>query len=268
MKTYMCWIPAIVLLMLISCKTQTHLQNNGHTDAFVNEIIYDMTTPNTPPNGYPHGVPVEWDWQHGPVIQQDKLPAGFTAMIPWGVVYRDLTDSKDSNTRVELSNIKAYILSKSAGKWTLIKNDQVKGALYPEKIDEETTNPPISPNIRIEPSANPSCKIVHGRTWHHFPSSRVSIDSADFGGLYVIYSARLIIDNPTLPDDRAIAKYLMQAGGDWWRDLTAPFRFENGHYFNNNGIAVSRFKYITNQWSAIHMTTLNSDQLKSNPPPN
>jgi hypothetical protein len=226
------------------------------------EVNYDMTQPNGPDPAYPHGVPTSWDWRNGPVIHRALPPPDFYAYTSWGGINRDLTDSQDTNTRIHVTNIKAYILSKS-GVWRVIQDARLGGALYPEDLDE-TNNPPISANIRTEPDGNPSGKILHGRGWHVFPSSRASINPADVAGVYVTYSARLIVDDPSRPDDRSIARYMMNVGSDWWRSLSAPFKSD---FSNNVGVFTSRFKYLNTNWQAVHGTTLTLAQLNANPPP-
>lgn len=249
----------LCLVVLVSCKENSNDQDLEIDMTLINEIIHDMYSPNTG-NGYPHGVPKSWDWCNGPIIRAtSEVPTDWTAVISWGTIYRDLTDADDSNTRIELSNIRLCMLDKTTGEWIIKSNAQVEGILLTEDLDQ-VNHPAISANIRIEADGNPSGKILHGRTWHFFPKSRSSFTPANAGGWYVIYSAKLIVDDPNLPDDRSKSRYIMNAGADLWKSLSAP-------YPNNGDVAISRFKYITNEWTDIHMTTLSWEKLKANPPP-
>lgn len=226
----------------------------------VQDVVFDMTLPNSAngPDGFPHGVPDTWDWYGGPVLHSPLPPDGWTAFIPWGVIYRDLTDSPDSNTRVSIRRIKGYVLDKTDSSWSLLSDGEAGGSFYEEDISSNVSIP--FSTRRVEPDSSVSAVIPHGYTWHFFPDNRASIDPDRVAGLFAVYSARLILDSASKTDDRAYARYLMQAGSDWWQSLSAP-------YPANAGVGGSRFDYITTEWSEITLTTLTGKELAQNPPP-
>jgi hypothetical protein len=193
-------------------------------------------------------------------------PSGYTSGTAWAVVYRDHTDSKDTNTRVAVTNFRGYLLDTS-GHWTLVENASgrtIGGSRWPENFGGN----PISDASRVEPDGSLSQYMLHGYTWHFFPT-RMSYTPGTVVGFLSTYSARLVVDNPNLPDDRSSAKYLFASGGDWWRSLTAPFNGQgpNCSLWNNCEIGYSRLKYVTNNWQRIIYTNVPADLLTKYPPP-
>ncbi len=75
--------------------------------------------------------------------------------------------------------------------------------------------------------------------------------------------ARLILDGPSGPDDRAQARYLLDVGADYWQSLTAQW----DNWETNGDAAIGRFKYVGSEWRAFNMTTLSGEELQANPPP-
>jgi hypothetical protein len=222
-------------------------------------IIADMQPPH---EGRPNGVPDSYDWVQGPRIGMGNDPQNFTAMIAWGQVYEDAQGNPATNTRVQIRDIKAYMLSKQDGTWYQLQNSrQVEGAAYREDFVDNYSKPA---DIREYWDGSISVKPGGGYNFHFWPATgRVSIDPKDIAGMFTTAQARLIVENPELPDDTAEARYLMNIGADYWLDLAADW-----DYFNTNAdIAMGKFKYVTTEWQAFNMTTLSEEELLSNPPP-
>jgi hypothetical protein len=95
-------------------------------------------------------------------------------------------------------------------------------------------------------------------------AGRQPFDRADLGGVYATYQAKLVVNNPSLPDDRAKARFLAYTGLDYWRDLTSGWAPGQP---NNGEAGHGRMKYVTNNWRAINMTTVSAATLRTNPPP-
>jgi hypothetical protein len=222
-------------------------------------IISDMKLPH---EGKPHGVPEHYGWAKGPGMESGNDPAAFGAIIAWGQVYEDAEGNPAKNTRVQLKDIKAYLLSKKDGKWRFIQSSRdVAGAAYVEDFAGDVNKPA---DIRKEADGSMSVKAGGGYNFHFWPSTgRVEMDPEDIGGVFTTIQARLIIDDPNMPDDRAKARYLLNMGGDYWLNLNAKW----DNWTTNKGIAMGRFKYIKPEWQAFNMTTLTEDELRKNPPP-
>ena len=228
----------------------------------IQQIADDMALPH---EGYPHGVPSGWDWAQGPVVRPDanNPSTNFTAATGWFQVYRDTSDSQDTNTRVQVRNPKVWFKLKSTDQWKLMSGTPgVDGAFYVENFANDSNTASNAMNLSDGSSA---AKLAHGHNWHFWPSSgRFSIDSTDIAGIVVTVQARLIVDDPSQTDDRDVAKYILDAGGDYWLSLSAAWQAD---YSANKDFGIARFKYVTNDWRAFNLTTLTLQELQANPVP-
>ncbi len=214
--------------------------------------------------GCPYGVPLGYSWQANPEVQVEFPPDGFSAIIGWGQVYQDCSvSSVPSNLRVHLRRMKVYGLSKSTGRWTLMQStSDFTGSTYSPSYDSCC----IGTNVRQE-SEGISFVPLAGRPFHFYPKSRASINGPDISGIFVTMEGRLILDNPTGPDNTAQAKLMLGSGVDWWRDLTAPFVSD---FSNNRGAIQGKLKFLTKDWKAFNGHTFKDyriTSLTSNPPP-
>lgn len=248
---------------------------DGYTDA-INELC--ATPANTvnsigliagdrilPHEGLPHGVPESFDWYSNPRIGwgTDMMTGNFTAFIVWGQVYEDSGNSPAINTRIQIRNIRAYVLDKQDNTWSMIQShESVEGAAYREDFAGDEN---IVANVRDEADGGISVTVGDGYNFHFWPpDGRVLLDPERIGGIFTTAQARLVVDNPDLPDDRAQARYLMNMGADYWLDLAVQWRAD---WTANGDVAIGRFRYITSDWQAFNMTTLTPYELCQNPPP-
>jgi hypothetical protein len=225
----------------------------------IKEILYDM---NPPHESSPHGVPATYNWASGPRISMGNYPKDFKAMIAWGQLYEAATGNPATSTRVQIRNIKAYMLSKQDGKWHLLQSSKrVEGGAYREDFAGDVSRPA---DIRSEADGSVSVKAGQGYNFHFWPTTgRVPIEPDDVGGIFTTVQARLIIGNSHEKDDRSEARYLLSMGGDYWLDLTAKW----DNFTTNADIGIGKFKYVTTEWQAFNMITLSSAQIYQNPPP-
>ncbi|HEY9770125.1 MAG TPA: hypothetical protein V6C71_16825 [Coleofasciculaceae cyanobacterium] len=226
----------------------------------VKTIIYDMTPPH---EGIPKGVPENLDWASQPRLSMGNNPGNFQAMTAWGHLYEDATGNPAVNSRVQIKNIKAYMLGKQDGKWHLLQSSQkVEGAAYRE---DYAGNASKSADIRYEKNDSISVKAGKGYNFHFWPTTgRVSIDPKNVAGIYTAVQARLVIDNPRLADDRSKARYLLGMGGDYWKSLNAQW---DSSWTTVGDIGIGKFKYVKKRWRTFTMTTLSATQISQNPPP-
>jgi hypothetical protein len=231
------------------------------------DVIYDMTQPNGPDPAYPHGVPAHWDWRNKPILYNGgKPPVDWEGFVAWGGIHRDLSQSNDSNTRIEISNIQAYFLSRQTGLWTKVQDEpSTNPDVWREEEAIKTLPYFVRAGWRQEPGGTISVKLPQNYLYHFWAPKKVAFDAADLARVYVVCRARLIVDNPNLPDDRHLAKYMIQAGADWWRHSEAE---DPNNFQNNAPMASSRFTYIRNDWVEIHAADTQSlADLNANPPP-
>lgn len=222
-------------------------------------IIYDMTPPH---EGKIRGIPKSVDWVLRPRVGMGSNSEGFKAMTAWGQLYEDSQGNPATNSRVQIKNIQAYMLSKRDGKWHLLQSSKiVDGDAYREDYVGNINKPA---DIRKESDGSISVKAGQGYNFHFWSANgRVSIDPNDVDGIFTTVQARLVTDNPQQPDDRSTARYLLSMGGDYWLNLTTQW----DQWATNGDIGIGKFKYVTPNWQAFNMITLSPTKIRQNPPP-
>jgi len=254
-------LPAALFLGVCDCqkKDPTSPPRESSTVNSIQVIINDMTLPH---EGSPHGVPLNYDWAVRPRVGMGNNPGTFRAMTAWGQIYEDAAGNPSSNSRVKIRNMRAFLLGKKDGKWHVLQaSRKVEGAAYREDFEGDVNKPP---DIRQEPDTTVSVTAGGGYNYHFWPSTgRSSIDPNDVGGIFTTVQARLILDDPAGPDDRASARYLLSMGGDYWLSLSAQW----DNFKTNGDIGIGRFKTVRVEWQAFNMTSLTADDLRRNPPP-
>ena len=224
----------------------------------IETIIYDMVPPH---EGIPKGVPINTGWALGPRVGMGDNPKGFKAMTAWGHLYEVVEGNPATNSRVQIKNIQAYMLSKQDGKWHLLQSSKkVEGAAYREDYTDNVNKPA---DIRYEKDGSLSVKTSPGYNYHFWPASRAIIDPNHVSGIFTTVQARLILDNPQKIDDRSKARYLLSMGGDYWQSLNAHW----DNWTTNGDIGIGKFKYVKTEWQAFNMTTLSPTEIRQNPPP-
>jgi hypothetical protein len=212
--------------------------------------------------GNPHGVPLSYDWALGPVIEMGNNPDGWQAITSWGALYEAAEGNPATNTRVNIRNMQAYLLQKSSGKWLLLQNtSEPTGAAYIENFSGDANKPA---DVRTEADGTISATAGGGYNFHFYPENRASINPNDVGGIVVVVQARLIVADPSKPDDRNIARYLLGSGADYYPALTGSWP---GNADHNPGVAIGKMKYVQSDWRSFSMTTMTQAQLQNNPPP-
>jgi hypothetical protein len=236
------------------------------TDApdIVAQLAGDMLGAN---EGHPHGIPSDWGFYAGPVISDGNHAntscnngSPCRAMDYWGTVYIDDHGNPSTNTRVNIRNCQVLWLNSSTNQWTKWGPDTAPEGVedYPERFD----GPATPTNVRMEPDKSTSVLPAVGKTTHFYgPYPRIPIDPDHFAGVVSVCEMRLVLDNPAGLDDRAVARFLGNVGGDFYPSTTG------GGIANNRGIGGGKFKYVRTDWRSFAMTTLPEKQLKSNPPP-
>lgn len=223
------------------------------------EIAADMTGMN---EAMPQGVPASYNWAVGPVLTMGNNPMGWQAITAWGVVFVPVQGNPATNTRVNIRDVQLYLLQQSTGNWLLLQNtSQPQGADY---LDDFSGDISMPGDVRTEPDGTISVTAGGGYCFHFWPQDRASINPNDIGGVLALIQARLIVGDPSLPDDRDIAQYIAGAGADYYPALTGGWP---GNLDYDPGVGNGKLKYVQNDWRFYAMTTLTADQLAANPPP-
>lgn len=255
------WLPLRVLgdQVEIEWLDEWDLDQPGRQINSVQEIYGDMTLCH---DALPHGVPEKFGWQKCPRVGMGNNPGEFEALMPWGQVYVCQEGNEASNTRVELRNLETWYLSRKDGRWHRLSYDfTVDGAAYVEDFVDDIS---IPADDREEKSGTRSIRTVEGYNYHFWsPTGRVSIDPQDIDGVFSTCQARLILHDQALPDDRDQATYMLSVGADYWKALDSQW----DQWKTNGDIGIGRFKFISSEWKAFNMHTLDEATLRSHPPP-
>lgn len=204
-----------------------------------------------------------------------KSAAWWTHIVPWMVIF-DGVGNAATNTRVELRQLKAYYKSRSTGQWVLLSQGAIEGQNYPKYLNAVTAG---DPDIRSlgggTVSVLPPPTELH---FHGWCCGRALPDPTDIAAIHITTQARLAVNDPNRPDDRAAARYLVQVGGDYYPDASlnvAAFAPDSW----NPGIGLSRSKLVGNTWQSYSFTTINVgaqvpggasisvEELRAAPPP-
>jgi len=195
------------------------------------------------------------------------------AILPWLVLF-DGVGHASTNTRVHFRNMKAFYKSKRTGQWVSWGSSPgVSGHPTPKSY---LMNGSIPEDKRVNSDGSVELKppTDSSLAWHGWWSlGRVSIDPADIDAVFLTVQARLVADNPSLPDDRSAARLLIQIGADYYIDTNTSWTVPTP------GVGVSRAKLITNDWQAFSFTTfsdvgiqepgggITEAAFRANPPP-
>jgi len=245
----------IIAVLLAMCLTPS-FASAANT---LNTIISDMTDP---PDTKPHGVPADYDWAQGPTTRHiEDVPTEtirrFHAVTAWGQVYIPVTGNPARNTRVQVRNLKTYVLRKPDMTWHLIQHGPIVGAAYKENFSMGVN---IPADIRREPSGGISVMLIKGFNFHFYHEHRAPFNPNTDAGFFITAEARLIPNDPAQPLDMKQARLIMNVGADVYENYedTPTYAPE---------IGVGRFKYVTPAWQSFNMTTLKPSQIRQYPPP-
>ena len=179
-----------------------------------------------------------------------KSDAWWNALLPWLVVF-DGVGHTATHTRVQVRQMRTYVLSRRTGQWQRVGADAaIDGELYPKTL----TGAPVSrADLRQEPDGSTSIGVPGGEgVFHGWSGTRQQIDPADVMAVHVTLQARLMAHRF---DDREQARLLIQVGADYYPDRnTSPSAFAPETY--NPGVGLSRAKRVSNAWQAFNFTTI------------
>lgn len=226
----------------------------------IETIITDMQPPHA---ALPHGVPQSYDWLAGPRLKLGNHPGAYRAMTAWGQLYEAAAGNPAWNSRVQIRNLKTYMLSRRTQKWKVLQASRaVTGAAYREDFLNDINQPA---KIRHEADGSISVRAEKGYNFHFWPSGgRVWIDPDDVDGLFTTVQARLILDQPTQIDDRSRATFVLNVGADYWVNLTS---YKYGSRQLADEVGMGKFKVVTSDWQSFNMITLSEADVRKHPPP-
>jgi hypothetical protein len=238
----------------------------------IDEVIKDMSS-----KSEAMVIDPRFSWQYEPAITMyaprgDAIPSWWTGNRPeW--TYDVLTwftaleaeGNGATNTRVQIKDLRFYILSEKNRTW---KQHDFKAApgtdlwKYPFAYDSG------NPGVRNESSGGISMKPKYPN-FHHGYGNPITIDPRDVRAVFVAMEFRLVVDDPNRPDDRNSARYVVDAGGDYWPG-NGQGTWSLGYA---PGMGNGRMMLATKDWRTATMLIPNTrngatmEEMRNNPPP-
>ncbi|MDO5083212.1 hypothetical protein EII34_07190 [Arachnia propionica] len=274
----------------------------------VQNMIDDMTLPNdgTVAGQYPYfGSHAGWAekarvvmgnipkgsnapdyWRDAVISGKYKYDTDWKALQPWIAIFT-LSDNQATNTRVEVSSIRAYILSKKTNQWELFEDHPTSGGIFDEGYAH-------LPHVQADERQDGGFTLVKPpaadarQIYHSWGEPKALKDPSDIKAVHVRVFTRLVLDDPNGPDDRHLAKYALQVGADYYPEVGSTVNDADllmkgqGKWFP--GVGISRAVQVTNEQRLTSFTTLdaavqepggsknpngslNVEEFRKNPPP-
>ena len=225
-------------------------------------------------------------WRHAVISGKYKGETDWKALQPWVAIFT-LTDNQATNTRVEVSSIRAYILSKKTNQWELFEDHPTTGGIFNESyqhLEGVNADERFSGDFTlVKPPAADARQI-----YHSWGEPKALKDPSDIKAVHVRVFTRLVLDDPNGPDDRHLARYALQAGADYYPEVGSTVNDADllmkgeGKWFP--GVGMSRAVQVTNEQRLTSFTTLdaavqepggskdpsgslNVEEFRKNPPP-
>lgn len=238
----------------------------------IDQVIADMSSPS-------EVIPIDprFNWQYNPEITMyaprgDAIPSWWTAERPtwcysvlsWFVV-QEAQGNTATNARVQVKNIRFFIQSQATGQWTRIDTAEAPDVgLWRIPFDYASDDA----GERLESSGGISVK-PKAPLFHHGYGHGTWITPQDVRATFTAIDFRLTVDDPTKPDDRANAKYVIDTGADYYPG--APnVQWSPGYA---PGMGNGRFLKATNSWRTATLLVPNTNygstfnDIHANPPP-
>jgi hypothetical protein len=221
----------------------------------------------------------QFNWQYFPVITQyspagSSIPSWWTGNRPdwchtalsWFTAY-EAQGNAATNTRVQLKNLRMYFLSQKTRQWTRVDYSPApRVGLWQYPVVGAGTNT----GERLEPTGGKSIKPAYPYFFHGYGNPYVIPDPADVRATFMAMDFRLVIDDTSKPDDRAAAKYVVDAAGDYYPGYDTAMTWTLGYA---PGMGNGRYLQATPNWRTATLIVPNKDygatlsEMQSNPPP-
>lgn len=224
------------------------------------QLLHDDTA--LPHEQKPHGVPTNYDWYKGPVIQAgntvplDDNGDPYTRMENWGQLFTPATGNPQPGALVEIRGMDCLVLTEGAWR-SVFPNGvpPVKGSWYAEDFHGPIVYGPY------DTTTIPGSVIAQpdnaGHLFHFYPSSsRAYVPSTPLEGVISYVWARLHAGSY---DPLATAPQLiLNVGADYWEGPTGG---------EAKGIGEGRFKTVKPWWRLFTFCTADTATLLKQPLP-
>jgi hypothetical protein len=229
----------------------------------IDQVIADIQ--NNPANEV---VPLNttYGWSYHAATQIYNPGSGNNCSLSWFVALEG-TGNAATNTRVEIRNLRHFILSQATRQWGQVSAVQRP---YTDRYQLPKWNISGPVGERNESDGGLSFKPAYPFFYHGY-GVKAAISGVDVRGVYVSIEFRIIKDDPNGVDDTAQAVYAIEAGADYYYTVnTSPSSYPNGSVpAAGNG----RVLKGTTNWRKATLLVPNFsygasyDEFRSNPPP-
>jgi hypothetical protein len=238
----------------------------------------DDAIANMSPQITSEAIPIDprYQWQLHPMVimgapRGDAIPSWWTGnrpewcnrIISWFQVF-EAQGNGATNSRVQVKNIRVYTLSESTRQWKLVDARQTPDVdlwQYPFTLSGSNSGK------RYEATGGISLKPSYPY-FNHGYGNAASISGSDVRAVAVSMDFRVIISDLSKPDDRAAARYVVNAGADYY-----PGNGQNWSLGYAPGVGQGRFLIATPDWRQASMLVpvarygATLEEMRTNPPP-
>ena len=192
-------------------------------------------------------------WLQSGANQAYKDCEPWTAFVQWFVVFEGEGNSAD-NVRVQVRQPRAWYLHKTDEQWKPLSTTDTTSWFLATKDDITWVDQPMD----IQRSGRQDLAFLVERqaafSYHGLAGSGpVDISQAvpHIKAIFTTVQARLVVDDPSRPDDIEQAVWLLQSGADYYPDTAA-----HAAQVLPPGVGLSRSKRLTRQWQSFSFATL------------
>jgi hypothetical protein len=251
-------------------KTDAPLEPTEPTSGDVKTLL-SRHTAGTLHEAIPHGIPTNHEHRTKAVLKNPSPPnADMTYINIRGAVYVDESNYRAPNTRVEVINCQTYGLKKATNTWEKLI-DLSPGKLAGKGWHEDFSSPGDLKytNIRTEASGSKSVITYDGYNIHFFNNTNLAplvYVGYNYSEFVTGCSSRLILEDPSGPDNRSESTYIITTGNDWKKADNTCTKNSSGATLCY-AIGAGRFIKVNNDWRRVIYSTLDSTDLDSKPMP-
>ena len=246
----------------------------------------DIASMSTAHEGVPHGVAEGVGWKYNPSIAQGMQPnnsliswwtgptyAEWRAITAWFICYQEATGHTATNSAIEVSGVVLNVLRKT-GVWEVLHSQRAPTWFGGYGEDAVSLGDPATwsaAGLDGGTEVQPGYLYQGGAQSIHGGSGRMQLWSTpepDYDALHVVIRHRLVLRNRAGVDDRANARFIVQAGADYYPTLESTVLSHMTPPGYAPGVAVGRFMLVTPEWRYSTMTVRNPGiDLVATPPP-
>lgn len=208
---------------------------------------------------YPHGVKTYFSWYAGgpAATGNGAPPSDFSSLTGWGQIYPQ-AGSSNVAANIYIKDYRVFVHLKGGG-WQLVQ-DQATNSIGGYHYVADFSNNSFSA-MGLDVQSDGSVRMdspPSGHNDHFWIEPRGSYDPGTVDGVFSMAQLRT---------DSASANLIANFGGDWWRNTSAPYLYQNGVFVNNPGIGMGSWVRLTTTYQYFFFTTMTKSQLQAEPPP-